>query len=53
MNGSYPAKMLEAVAALRERDGGPSDPAAMADFRGYLADLLEIISDALPPPPGD
>lgn len=45
VNGGYPAEMLEAVAALRERDGGPSDTAGLADFRGYLADLLDVLSE--------
>jgi hypothetical protein len=45
VNGSYPAEVQEAAAALRERDGGPSDAAAMANFRGYLADLLDLLSE--------
>jgi hypothetical protein len=45
VNGSYKAEMYEAVAALRERDGGPSDAAALADFRGHLADLLDVLSE--------
>jgi hypothetical protein len=53
VNGSYPAEVAEAVAALRERDGGPTDEAALADFRGYLADLLDVISDVCDPAPGE
>jgi hypothetical protein len=45
VNGSYPAEVIEAVAALRERDGGGSDAAAVADFRGYLADLLDVLDE--------
>jgi hypothetical protein len=45
VNGGYPAEMLEAVAALRERDGSLSDAAALAELRGYLADLLDVLSE--------
>lgn len=44
VNGSYQGEMLEAVAALRERESTPSDTAALADFRGRLADLLDLLA---------
>ncbi len=46
VDGSYPGEMLEAVASLRERELVPSDTAALADFRGRLADLLDLLEAA-------
>jgi hypothetical protein len=47
VNGGYPAEVAEAVAALRERDGGsPDDRVRVAEFRGILADLLDVITGA-------
>jgi hypothetical protein len=36
--------MREAVAALRERGDALSEAAALAEFRGRLADLLDVLS---------
>ncbi|HEX6042705.1 GSU2403 family nucleotidyltransferase fold protein [Longimicrobium sp.] len=43
VNGGYPGEVNEAVAALRERDATPSEAAALAEFRGRLADLLDLL----------
>lgn len=45
VNGSYPAEVGEAVAALRERDGGRPDATELADFRGRLADVLDVLEE--------
>jgi hypothetical protein len=44
VNGGCQGELVEAVAALREREAAPSETAAVADFRGRLADLLEILT---------
>jgi hypothetical protein len=43
VNGGCQGDVVEAVAALREREAAPSDTAATADFRGRLADLLDLL----------
>lgn len=43
VNGAYPGEMNEAVAALRERDATQSGSAALAEFRGRLTDLLDLL----------
>jgi hypothetical protein len=45
VNGSYKAELHEAAAALRERDGGSSDAAVLAEFTGRLVDLLDVLSE--------
>jgi hypothetical protein len=45
VKGSYDPDVLQAVAAMREREPVPSDAIAAAELRGYLADLLEILVD--------
>lgn len=44
VGGGYEAEVLDAVAALRERDAAPSGAAALAEFRGRLADLLDLFA---------
>jgi hypothetical protein len=44
VDGGHAGEVQQAVAALRERDAAPSDAAALAEFRGRLADLLDVLS---------
>lgn len=44
VNGSFEADVARAVAAMREREPVPSDTVAAAEFRGQLADLLDILT---------
>lgn len=44
VNGSHQSEVREAVAALGEREATPSEAAALAEFRGRLADLLDLLS---------
>lgn len=45
VNGCYAADVADAAAMLREREPGFSDSAALADIRGHLTDLAEILPD--------
>lgn len=45
VNGGHQSEMMEAVAALREREAAPSETAAIAEFRGRLADLLDVLAE--------
>lgn len=51
-NGSPGSGLTEAASMLREREG-LTDARALADLRGHLADLLDLLREALNPPRRD